>query len=55
MKKERRRFSKEFKVQVAIDALKEQKTLTELSMEYGVHPNQISLLKYNQVMYGMVL
>jgi len=43
MGKERRRFSKEFKAQVAIEALKEEKTLTQLSTEYGVHPNQISL------------
>ncbi len=45
MGKERRRYSKEFKAQVAIEALKEQKTLTELSMEYSIHPNQISLWK----------
>lgn len=45
MGKERRRFSKEFKAQVAIEALKEQKTLVQLSIEYGVHPNQISLWK----------
>ncbi len=45
MGKERRRFSKEFKAQVAIEALKEQKTLAQLSIEYGVHPNQISLWK----------
>ncbi len=43
MGKERRRFSKEFKAQVEIEALKEQKTLAQLSIEYGVHPNQISL------------
>lgn len=45
MGKTRRKFSKEFKAQVAIEALKEQKTLTQLSTEYGVHPNQISLWK----------
>lgn len=45
MGKTRRRFSKEFKAQVAIEALKEQKTLGQISTEYGVHPNQISLWK----------
>ena len=45
MGKERRRYSKEFKAQVAIEALKEQKTLAQLSMEYSIHPNQISLWK----------
>ncbi len=39
MGKERRRFSKEFKAQVLIEALKEQKTLAQLSIEYGVHSN----------------
>ena len=43
MGKERRRISKEFKAQVAIEALKEEKTLGQLSTEYGVHSNQISL------------
>jgi transposase-like protein len=45
MGKERRRYSKEFKAQVAIEALKEQKTLAQLSVEYSIHPNQISLWK----------
>ena len=45
MGKARRRFSKEFKAQVAIEALKEQKTLNQISTEYGVHQNQISLWK----------
>ena len=43
MEKARRRFSKEFKAQVAIEALKEQKTLNQISVGYGVHQNQISL------------
>ena len=43
MGKTRRRFSKEFKAQVAIEALKEQKVLTQISIDYGVHPNQITL------------
>jgi transposase len=38
----RRRFSAAFKAQVAIEALKEQKTLSELASEYNIHSNQIS-------------
>jgi putative transposase len=42
MTKTRRRFSPEFKFRVALEAAKGQRTLSELSSEYGVHPNQIS-------------
>ena len=43
--KERRRFSAEFKARVAREALKEHKTIAELSAEVGVHANQISQWK----------
>ena len=42
MTKQRRRHSAQFKFQVAMDALKETKTIAQLSAQYGVHPNQIS-------------
>ena len=42
MSKKRRRFSAEFKFQVALEAAKGLKTLNELSSQYGVHSNQIS-------------
>ena len=41
----RRRLDEEFKAKVALEALKEEKTLTELAAEYDVHPNQISSWK----------
>lgn len=37
----RRRFSGSFKARVALEALKNQRTLSELAKEYEVHPNQI--------------
>jgi len=45
MKNNRRKFSAKFKAKVAIDALKEQKSISELSQLYEVHPNQISKWK----------
>lgn len=41
MKKQRRKFSPVFKAQVAIEALKERETLSELPPRYEVHPQQI--------------
>ena len=45
MKKTRKRYSSEFKAKVALEALKEQKTLSELSQQFQLHPNQISQWK----------
>ncbi|MCX6253692.1 MAG: transposase [Bacteroidia bacterium] len=45
MKKARRTFSAEFKAKVAIEAIKEIKTISELAQIYQVHPNMISLWK----------
>jgi putative transposase len=45
MTKKRRRFSPDFKFRVALEAVKGQRTLSELSSEYSVHPNQISQWK----------
>ena len=41
----RKKYSKEFKARVALDAIKGQKTVSELASEYGVHPNQIGIWK----------
>jgi len=41
----RRKFKKEFKAKVALEAIKGQRTINELAQEFGVHPNQISLWK----------
>jgi len=42
MKKTRRKFSGEFKAKVAIEAIKEIKTVSELAQLYQVHPNLIT-------------
>ena len=41
----RKRFSKEFKANVALEAIRGHKTVAELASEYGVHPTQIGSWK----------
>lgn len=41
-KKARRNFSADFKAKVAVEALKEQQTLSELAAKYQLHPHQIT-------------
>jgi transposase-like protein len=45
MKQTRRKFSAEFKAKVALEAIKEQKSLTQLAQEYEVNPVMISKWK----------
>ena len=45
MKAKRRKFTSAFKAKVAIEAIRERKTLAELSKEYEVHPNIITKWK----------
>jgi transposase-like protein len=42
MKSKRRKFSAQFKAKVAVEALKERESLSELSRRFEVHPNMIS-------------
>lgn len=42
MKRNRRIHSAEFKSKVALEALKEQKTLSQICEQYSLHANQIS-------------
>jgi transposase-like protein len=41
MSKKRRRYSAQFKAKVALAALKEEQTVSELSVRFGVHPTMI--------------
>lgn len=41
----RRTHTPEFKAKVALEALREQKTMNELAQEYGVHPKMIGQWK----------
>jgi transposase-like protein len=45
MTKKRQRRSADFKFRVALDAVKEQKTLSQLASEHEVHPGQITQWK----------
>lgn len=38
----RKTHSAQFKTKVAIEAIKEQKTINELTSEYGIHASQLS-------------
>ncbi len=52
MAKQRQRRSAQFKFQVALEALKEQQTLSQLASEYEVHPTQIAQWKKQLVEGG---
>lgn len=42
MSKTRKRYSPEFKAKVALAALKNEETISELSARFGVHPTMIN-------------
>ena len=41
----RKQYSSAFKVKIALEAIKGQKTANEIASEYGVHPTQIAQWK----------
>ena len=45
MGKQRRQFSAAFKAKVALEAIKGQRTVQEISSTFGVHPNQVAQWK----------
>lgn len=52
MKKQRKNYSSEFKVKVALEAIKGQKTLNEIASHYELHPNQVTQWK-KQALEGL--
>lgn len=44
-KASRKKFNAEFKAKVVLEALKEQKTIADLAVQYEVHPTQIQTWK----------
>lgn len=52
VKKERKRYDAAFKEKVVLEALKEQKTISQIASEFGIHPNQVSQWK-QQVVAGI--
>jgi len=51
-KRNRKRYSAEFKAKVALAALKEEATLSEIAARFEIHPNMVSLWK-RQTVEGM--
>jgi transposase-like protein len=47
MSSKRKRYSPEFKAKVALAALKNEETTTELSQRFGIHPTMIAEWKKN--------
>ena len=45
MKREKRNFSSAFKASVVLEALKEQRTISEIAREHELNPNVISIWK----------
>jgi len=45
MKSQRQKHSGAFKAKVAIEALQERESISEISKKYGIHPNMISRWK----------
>ena len=43
--KTRRRFTAEFKAKVALEAIRGERTISELAMKHQLHPNQITQWK----------
>lgn len=41
-----------FKAKVAVDAIKEQKTIAELASQYAIHPTQIT--KWKRIALGII-
>lgn len=52
---QRKRHSLEFKAKVALAAIREQRTVSEIGSEYGIHPTQVAQWKKEALdgLYGV--
>ena len=48
-KQTRKTYSPEFKVKVVLEAFKGQRTINEISSQYGIHPHQVNVWKKQAV------
>ena len=55
MKKNRTRYNEEFKAKVAMEALREQRTVNEIAGQYQIHPNQVSKWKSQLIENAKIL
>ena len=55
MSVKRRNHSPEFKFRTALEAAKEQKTISQLASEFSLHPNQISNWKKHLLENGKIV
>ena len=46
---ERRRYEGRFKAQVALEAIRNQQTISQIASQYGVHPGTVKLIMKNPV------
>ena len=45
MKQKRRSYDKKFKAKVALEAIRGDRTISEIASDYGIHPNQVAKWK----------
>ena len=48
----RRRYDSKFKAKVAVEAIRNQQTISQIASSYGIHPNQVTLWK-KQLLCGV--
>ena len=52
MRKKRKKYSRQFKFRVALEAIREQKTINEIASAHNVHPTQVRSWKKKLVEEG---
>ena len=55
MTKRRKKYSSEFKFKIALEAVKEQRTLNEIASSNSIHPNQVSTWKKQLLVEGQTV